>query len=329
MIQNLPTIGVIGAGRWGRNHVRTLSELGVLAAIADPSADIRDEMAKSYPGVTLYDHHQRMLSDPYIDGVVIATPVVTHALIALEAMAANKHVFVEKPLAMTPSELLELSQASAEYQKTLMVGHLLLYQPAIQFIRHFLESGQLGKVLSIHQVRRNLGTVRENENAMMSLGVHDVAVLQYLIGDLPIKCRATGQRVICAEIEDAVSVQLEYTSGLQAHIDVSWMWPVKQREMTIIGEHGALQFDELTQSVVWHNNTVIGGKREGGSETVFSDTGDVLTLELQHYIDCIQTGDIPNSDFQQGVMVCEILNTIEGQLAHERVKVPDSSHSNY
>lgn len=322
-------VGVIGAGRWGQNIIRTLSELGALAAVAEKNADALDAVKAQYPGVKCYEGFQCLLDDPAIDAVVVATPAATHAAFALAVMDAGKHLFVEKPLAMTSDEVQVLSREVKRFDHVFMVGHLLLYQPAITFMKHFIDAGRLGRLISCHQVRRNLGTVREHENALYSLGVHDVAVLQYLIDDTPVSCRATGHCVVQKTIEDDVYSHIEYESGVKAHIHVSWMWPIKQRELMVIGELGALHFDELTQTVTHHQNTVIPEKREQGSEVVYQGGGQALTLEMAHFIDCIHTGRKPKSDDQQGLVVCDILNALQGQLVHERADLPEPSHSDY
>lgn len=322
-------IGVIGAGRWGRNIIRTLSELGALAAVAESDPEACAIVAEQYPEVTCYDGFRALLDDDSIDAVVVATPAATHAAFALAVMDADKHLFVEKPLAMTKEEVQVLSREVQSFAKTFMVGHLLLYQPAITFIKSFIEAGRLGPLVSCHQVRRNLGTVREHENALYSLGVHDVAVLQYLINGTPVRCRSTGHCVMQSTVEDDVYAHIEYESGVKAHIHNSWMWPIKQRELMVIGEQGALHFDELTQTVTHHKNTVMPSRLEQGSEVVYQGSGQALTLEMAHFIDCIQSGKQPKSDYQQGLVVCDILNALQGQLVHERADVPESSHSHY
>jgi len=319
-------IGVIGAGRWGKNIVRTFNDLGVLAAIAETSDDVRELVCEQYQDAWCYANEEILFGDDEIDAIAIATPASTHFEIASKALDAGKHVFVEKPMAMTLKEAKKLQQKVKDSDKILMVGHLLLFQSAIEFIKNFLSQGKLGKVISMRQVRRNLGTVRSEENAMYSLGVHDVAVLQYLIDGAPQSVLATGQAFIQDGIEDDVSVHIRYDNGVHAHIHVSWLWPVKNRELFILGERGALHFDELNQEVVWHKNTVIPEKQEQGSEVVFKGNNQPLTLELTHFLDCIKTGAAPVSDVEHGVVVTEILQTISDQLANERTKKSDSSN---
>lgn len=322
-------VGVIGAGRWGKNIIRTFNELGVLAAICDTDQGVCKELAQEYPQATIHHKFDQLLADESLDAVAIATPAVTHVPLVLAAISANKHIFVEKPLATNSEQIGQLEQAANNYSKTIMVGHMLLYQPAISFIKTFLDTGKLGRVFSFRQVRRNLGTVREHENAMYSLGVHDIAVLQYLINDTPQRCQAVGQAINKPGVEDDISVHIRYDSGVRAHIHVTWMWPYKQRELMILGEHGALHYDELKQEVVWHKNTVVPTKKVDGAETVFTGVSEPLTLELAHFLDCIKTGKQPLSDLKQGVVVADILESITGQLSDESFRLQESSVSHY
>ena len=329
MSQSKIKVGVIGAGRWGQNIIRTFAELGALVAIADADKGVCKELANQYPDAKIYHTAKELLQDQDINAVAIATPANTHVDLVIAAIAAQKHIFVEKPLATNSEQITRLKQHANNYSKTLMVGHMLLYQPAIAFIKTFLDTGKLGRIFSLRQVRRNLGTVREYENALYSLGVHDIAVLQYLINKTPEKCHAVGQTIIRDTIEDDISVHIRYADGIRAHIHVTWMWPFKQRELMILGEHGALFYDELKQEVVWHKNTVTPEKKVEGSDVVFTGTSEPLKLELAHFLDCCHTGARPRSDLNQGIIVADILESISGQLSDERFRVQEPSNSHY
>lgn len=329
MSQTNIKVGVIGAGHWGKNIVKTFNELNVLTAVADADDGICKEIASQYPDINIYHSAQELLQDESIDAVAIATPAITHVDLVVAAIQANKHVFVEKPLATNSEQITTLEKHASDYNKTIMVGHMLLYQPAITFIKTFIDTGKLGKVFSLRQVRRNLGTVREHENAMYSLGVHDIAVLQYLVNETPEKCHAVGQAVIRQDIEDDISVHIRYQNGVRAHIHATWLWPFKQRELMVIGEHGSLYYDELKQEVRWFKNTVIPEKKVEGSDIVFTATTEPLKLELAHFIDCCVTGNQPLSDLRQGIIVADILETISGQLSDERFKLQQTSDIYY
>jgi predicted dehydrogenase len=186
-----PRVGVIGAGRWGWNLVRTLHALEVLHAVADPRDEVRDRVSVEYPDVLVLATHQDLLSSG-VDAVVIATPASTHAVLAIEALRAGKAAFVEKPFALTVEDAERIVHEADAAQLVLMAGHLLLYQPAIVWLSDFLRSGRIGWVASFYQDRLSLGTVRRLENSLWSLGVHDVAAILYLAGQEPVRLAAWG-----------------------------------------------------------------------------------------------------------------------------------------
>lgn len=244
-------VAVIGAGNWGKNLVRNFHGLGALGAIAEANSELRGKLTKEYPGVQIYDDYNEVLKTEF-PAVVIATPVATHYAVAREALLAGKDVFVEKPMTMSAMEAEELVQLADEKHRVLMVGHLLLYQPAIRFIKDYLDSGELGNIISLHQQRLNLGRVRTVENALWSLGVHDIAVLLHLVGENPLDVKTVGHCAIQPEIEDDVYLHLKFPGNIQAHLHSCWLWPEKVRRLTIIGSNGMLEFNELTQNVTLH-----------------------------------------------------------------------------
>ncbi|HEY9724312.1 MAG TPA: Gfo/Idh/MocA family oxidoreductase, partial [Oscillatoriaceae cyanobacterium] len=185
-------VAVIGAGRWGRNLVANLAALEALAIVADPDQRLRESLAGQYPGVPMVSDHRLALAGDW-PAVAIATPAPTHYAIAREALEAGKDVFVEKPLTLSSHEAEALVALARDRGRVLMVGHLLLYQPAVRFLQRFLAEGGVGELVSLHQERLNLGQARAVENALWSLGVHDVAVLLHLIGHAPSEVQACGQ----------------------------------------------------------------------------------------------------------------------------------------
>ncbi|MGC8962837.1 MAG: Gfo/Idh/MocA family protein [Candidatus Bipolaricaulaceae bacterium] len=302
-------VGLIGAGNWGRNLARTLYELEGLGAIAEIDPETRADLAGIYPDIPIYAHHRELLSASDILAVVIATPAATHYEVAKEALLAGKHVFVEKPLALRTKEAEELLDLARSKGRTLMVGHLLLYQPAIPWIKQFIRSGGLGKIWSIHQERLKLGTVRTVENVLWSFGVHDLAVLLYLTDLEPEEIQAQGQATIQKDIEDDVYLHLRFPNGLHAHLHVSWLWPERQRRLTIIGEKGMLVFDEINGEVTLHKKFVDPRLKEvdQGSEVIFKAHGDPLKMELKHFLDCVAKGEKPLSDGESAVRVVRVL----------------------
>lgn len=312
-------VGLVGAGGWGKNLAQTLHELGVLGGIAELRPEIRADLVALYPDVPLYPGHTPLLESD-LPAVVIATPAATHSPLAKEALRAGKHVFVEKPLALAAAEAEEVVALARQEGRLLMVGHLLLYQPAIRWIKESLSSGTLGELWSLHQERLNLGRVRTVENALWSLGVHDVAVLLYLVGQAPERVTARGQAVLQPGVEDDVYLHLEFPGGVRAHIHASWLWPEKRRRLTLIGEKGMLVYDEADQTVVLHRKRIAPDLTHvnEGAEVVFRGHGEPLRLELSHFLECVAKGTRPLSDGESAVLVTRVLEEGTRQLKAEQ-----------
>lgn len=300
-------IGLIGAGRFGKNHVRTLHEMGVLAGIAELDAATR-EAATEQTGVKAVSDYRELL--PEMDAFVVATPVHTHFAIAREILGAGKPVMVEKPITLSVIEAEELVALAREKNIPLMVGHLLIFQPAIRWIKQAVESGLIGEVVSVHQERLNLGKARANENALWSLGVHDVAVLLYLFGKKPTKVSCVGQSFLTAGVEDDTYLHLEFETGSRGHIHNSWLWPETRRVLNIIGSTGMLVFNEATRQVVHHRKSIDNDLNnvDLGSEVVFEGEAQPLKLELEHFIECVKTGGEP---ITSGASAVEVLRVLE------------------
>lgn len=305
-----PTIAVVGAGKWGQNLIKTFAALGVLSAIVDSDLSRSQTLANQY-NVPYYQDIDELLEKD-IDAVAIATPVFTHYELAKKALLAKKDLFVEKPITRTVAQAEDLLRLASLNQCVLMVGHLLLYQPGIAFIKNFLDEQQLGEIFSIRQIRRSLGTIRKEENVLYSLGVHDLAVLDFFFQEPIQRIIASSQQVIATDIADEMNVHLQYSSGKQAHLHLNWLWPIKDRQLMILGERGALHFDETTQEVIYHQNY---GKKDSsivqnGSEIIFKDSTQPLSLELKHFIDCILERRTPRSCGYQGRNVVELMAKI-------------------
>ena len=303
------SIAVIGAGNFGKNHVRTLHQLGVLSAVADLSPALREGVTKDYPSVRVLESFETLLTDDTIEGVTIATPAHTHYGIAKQFLEAGKDVLVEKPMTMSVAEAEDLQRIAEANGRILMVGHLLMYQPAVRFIHDFIADGKLGKVFTLHQERAKLGKARSVENALWSLGVHDVAVLLYLVGEKPSEISAFGHRGLQANIEDDLYLHLAFPSGIKATLHNSWLWPEDSRMLRVIGERGMLVYDEKAQKVTLLNKTIDAALNnvDTGSEIVFEGAAEPLKLELQHFIDSIKTRQTPVSDGRNGIEVIRVM----------------------
>jgi len=306
-------IAVIGAGNWGINLVRNLRDLGVLSHVAEVVADLRDRVQAEAGDVELLDDYRPLL-EADIDAVAIATPVPTHAAIAGEFLAAGKDVFVEKPMTLTTAEAEGLVARAEEGRRILMVGHLLLYQPAIDWLKDYLGAGELGKVYSFHQERMKLGRARAAENVLWSLGVHDVAVLLHLAGSAPAATLFSGHCGLQEGIDDDTYLHMEFPGGVKAHLHNSWLWPENRRRLTVVGEKGMLVYDELAQNVTLHRKTIDSGlqNQDGGEEVVFEGSGQALRLEMQHFIECVRTRATPRSDGKNGLDVLRVLDSVNG-----------------
>lgn len=305
-------LGVVGAGNWGKNLVRNLHEMGALAMVADSNEALLAAAREDFPGLRVEREFQTIL-DSDVDAVVIATPVPTHHRLAKEALLAGKDVFVEKPMTLNVADSEDLVALAEEKSLILMVGHLLLYQPAIQWMKKYLAEGNLGNLYSLHQERLKLGRARYVENVTWSLGVHDLAVLLYLVDEEPEKVFASGHCGLQEKVEDDVYVHLQFPSGTKAHLHNSWLWPENRRGLTVIGERGMLVYDEVNQRVFLHRKTINSDLNncDDGEELIFEGSAAPLRLELEHFVDCLETRETPISDGRNGLRVIRVLESIE------------------
>lgn len=305
------SIAAIGAGAWGRNLVRTLDQLGVLRVVAESAVSLRSPLQETYPHLEMVEDAHSLLDRSDIHAVTIATPAPTHHALARAFLLAGKDVFVEKPMTLTSAEAADLVQIAEENQRILMVGHLLLYKPAIAFIRDFLAAGRLGRVFTLHQERAKHGKARAVENALWSLGVHDVAALLHLADATPSSVSASGHAGLRPEMEDDVYLHLGFEDGRMAHLHSSWLWPEDRRRLTVIGALGMLVYDEKAESVTLFHKSIDSDLMnvDLGSDVVFQ--GDPafqpLAAELTDFIECVQTRRTPRSDGRQAVAVVQVL----------------------
>ncbi len=304
-------LAAIGSGAWGRNIVRTLHHMGALGAVAESHPPLRDQLAADYPSLEIVPCYTELLSRPDIAAVTIATPAPTHHRIAKDCLLAGKDVMVEKPMTLTAAESEDLVETAEKHGRILMVGHLLLYKPAIQFIRDYLTAGSLGKVLTLHQERMKLGKARAVENALWSLGVHDVAALLYIAGEAPAKVSFSGHRGLQDGIEDDTYLHMTFADGRIAHLHNSWLWPEDRRGLKVIGERGMLVYDEKVETVTLVKKRIDDklNNVDEGSELLFEAPRDfqALTAELQHFMSCVESRQTPRSCGRNGLDVVRVL----------------------
>jgi len=287
-------IGVAGLGYWGPNLARNFDDLGVLTALCDVDEAHRERFAARYPQAHMYRDFDELLADESVAAVVIATPVPTHYDLARRALAAGRHVLVEKPPAMRPVEIDELVATAAERDLVLMPGHLLLYHPGVRKLKALIDSGDLGEVLCVYGNRQNLGIVRTNENALWSLGVHDLSVILYLLDEEPHECVAHGRDFLTEGVEDVVFCYLRFPSGKIAHMHLSWLDPHKMRKITVVGREKMVVFDDMElerkvtiyEKAPWKRTDSYGEwqTRSGDISIPKIPTDEPLKLECQEFL---------------------------------------------
>lgn len=300
---------VVGAGNWGKNLVRNFHALGALAGVAETDDRLRDAIATTYPDITTYADFTAALETD-VPALVLATPAPTHYELAIAALAAGKDVFVEKPMTLRTEEARKLAEYADQQGQILMVGHLLLYQPAIAWMGEYLASGKAGKVLHVATRRLKLGKVRQEENVWWSFAPHDVSVVLDLLGNPQLhSVQAQGNAILQPNIADYVQVDLRFKTGQSAQINCSWYWPLTERSTVVIAEKQILVYDEVQQTVTIHHKYIDQELKhhDQGSEIVEVAASEPLKIECQHFLDCLRTRQKPRSDGWNGVAVVEIL----------------------
>lgn len=312
-------VAVIGAGAWGKNIIRNLAELNALGAICDPDQDKLASYAAEYPEAATFTDWRRLLESD-LPAVVIATPTPLHHEMAEAALRAGKDVYVEKPLTHSGEQARVLTALAAEHGRILMVGHLLLYQPAVSWIKDYIATGELGELYGIRHERLTLGRARSMENVLWDIGVHDVATMFYLTGESrPTEIRASGHRLLQLGVEDDVHVHLAFPGGVRGNLHVSWLWPETNRRTIIRGSAGMLVYDEVDQAVTLHRKWIDKdlNNHDEGSEVVYRGHGQPLKLELEHFLARLEDRQSPLSDGASAVAVIETL-----ERANELLKGP-------
>ncbi len=317
-------VGLAGLGYWGPNLARNFDDLAELAWLVDTSEERRKEAAARYPNARVGADFDEMLADDSLDAVVIATPVPTHYQLARSALAARKHVLVEKPPATRAAEMDELVELAAARELVLMPGHLLLYHPAVSKLKELIDSGGLGEVLCVYGNRQNLGIVRTNENALWSLGVHDLSVILYLLDEEPEDAVAYGRDFLTPGVEDVVFSYLRFPSGKIAHMHLSWLDPHKMRRITVVGREKMVVFDDMElerkvtiyEKAPWKRAETYGEwqTRTGDIYSPKIDTAEPLRLECQHFLRLVSGDGDREKVARDGAMVVRALERLTESL---------------
>jgi predicted dehydrogenase len=316
-------VAQVGLGAWGANLVRNVDVLADLTWICDASDERRAQFARRFPNARATASFDELLADPELEAVVIATPVPTHYALAKQALEADKHVFVEKPPAMRAREMEELVELAEQTGKVLMPGHLLLYHPGVRKLKQLVTSGELGEVLCIYGNRQNLGTIRKDENALWSLGVHDLSVILHLIDEEPSEAWARGNAFLNPGVEDVVFCFLRFPSGKIAHLHLSWLDPHKMRKLTVVGRDKMAVFDdmELERKVtIYEKGTAQPAQTFGEWQTRTGDiispkipTDEPLRLELEHFLRLVRGGST-GAEARDGLAVVRVLEQLQNAL---------------
>jgi predicted dehydrogenase len=317
-------VGQAGLGNWGKNLVRNLDELAELAWVCDVSEEHRTVVASRYPRARATADLEEMLADDTLDAVVVATPVPTHYELARKALEAGKHAFVEKPPAMKASEMEELVALARDRDLVLMPGHLLLYHPGVRMLKELIDSGSLGEVLCVYGNRQNLGVIRSNENALWSLGVHDLSVILWLLGEEPDEAVALGRDFLQPGVEDVVFCYLRFPSGKVAHMHLSWLDPHKMRRMTVVGKEKMVVFDDMElerkvtvyEKAPWEPAESYGEwrTRTGDISSPKVPNDEPLRLELQHFLGLVENGPGDYREALDGLAVVRALDRLTESL---------------
>jgi predicted dehydrogenase len=322
-------IGVVGLGYWGPNLARNFDAIPAseLAWCCDVSPERRRTITERFPGVRVSEDLGELLGDPDLDAVALATPVPTHAELSRVVLEAGKHCFVEKPLAQSVADAEEVLAAARASGRMLMVGHLLEYHPGVRKLRELADGGQLGdRIYYIYGNRLNLGKLRADENALWSLGAHDVSVVLHLAGEEPQEAVAHGQSYVRDGIEDVVFCFLRFPSGLCAHLHLSWLDPHKERRFTVVGSQRMATFDDMAlEGKVTVYDKGFDEDARGYGEYI-TRSGDIfspqivntepLRIECEHFVDSIVEGRQPQSNGESGLRVVRVLEELQRSLEH-------------
>ncbi|MEQ9505799.1 MAG: Gfo/Idh/MocA family oxidoreductase [Hyphomonas sp.] len=340
--RNFVNIAVVGYGYWGPNLVRNFSELpdARVHTVVDLNPKLLELVNKRFPVSKTTTDFQEMLRDPEVDAVAIATPVKTHFPLAMEALKAGKHVWLEKPMAETPQQAKALVDEAEKRGLVLHVDHTFIYTGAVRKIKELIDSGDLGKILYFDSMRVNLGLFQRDVNVISDLGVHDFSILDYLFNEHPVAVSASGINHFPGTPENLAYITLFYDSGLIAHANVSWLAPVKLRQILIGGSKRMITYDDLEPSEklkIYDKGVSFTddpqkiqemrvGYRTGDMWAPKLDGSEALRVEGEHFVDCVINGKTPITDGRLGLRVVEVLEAATNSMRSRGATVHIPSH---
>jgi UDP-2-acetamido-3-amino-2,3-dideoxy-glucuronate N-acetyltransferase len=311
-------VALVGCGYWGKNLARNLFQLGRLGWVCDSDAGALKRARASWPGVRTTRSFAALLKERSVRAVVIAAPAVRHYELSRQALEAGRDVFVEKPLALRVPEAEKLVTLARRRKRVLMVGHILEYHPAVRKLAELVSSGDLGEILYVYSNRLNLGKVRAEENILWSFAPHDISVILRLLGALPDWASTTGQHYLQHEVADVTMTCLGFPGRTRAHIFVSWLHPIKEQKLVVIGSRKMAVFDDVAREgklklydkgIEWQLGLPV--VRQTAESTLFFPEVEPLREEVSHFLDCIKTRSTPLTDGENGVRVLRVLDACQ------------------
>ncbi len=318
-------IALIGAGYWGKNHLKNLHRLNVLHSVLELSKEILQERKKEFPGAVFVTEDSFIINNPDIRAVVIAAPAARHYELAKKYLLAGKDVLVEKPLALTTAEGQELVDIAREQNRILMVGHILQYHSAVIKLKELIDAGELGEIRYIYSNRLNIGKLRTEENVLWSFAPHDISLISMIMnGEEPVHVDAHGGAYVKAGIYDTTLTTLEFKNGVKSHVFVNWLHPFKEQKLVVVGSEKMAVFDDVSDKklliyphkINFDGDIPVAMKAE--SYPVEFEMKEPLREELLHFIHCIETRETPKTDGIEGLNVLKILEMAEKRLNYKR-----------
>lgn len=332
----MKNIAVVGTGYWGKNLVRNFHALGTLHTVCDVNPETVKAFCDQYPGIQGVTSFPEILSNPDVTGIAISTPAPTHAALIKESILAGKNVYVEKPLCLSEEEGKILVSLAKEHNRILMVGHLLWYHPVVLKLKELVDQGELGRIQYIYSNRVNLGKLRREENVLWSFAPHDISVILGLTGEMPESIRAQGGNFLHQQIADTTVTLLNFSSGIRAHIFVSWLHPFKEQKLVVVGEKQMAVFDDTVpweeklqlypHSIEWNDNVPVAHKADATFVDVAQD--EPLRAECAHFLECIASPQQPRTDGAEGLRVLKVLNACQASLEQEKKIVLSEADQN-
>lgn len=321
-------IAVVGAGAWGKNHIRVFSEMSNarLKYICDRDPSKLISLQKTYPQSKVVEDLRPILDDPGVKGVVVASSALSHYSLSKELLLADKDILVEKPMALNSKDAEEMLKIAEKRGRILMIGHLLIYHPVVNRLKEMVDSGELGEIYYIYTQRVNLGVIRQDENALLSFAPHDLSVILHLLEVEPLVVTAHGESYIQKGIEDVVFLGLQFSDGKMANIHLSWLDPHKLRRITLVGSKKMVVFDDMetSEKLKIYDKGVKNLSYDTYGEYLSLRFGDItipsikmvepLRAEAEHFIQCIESRKEPKTGGQDGLKVVKILMAAQQSL---------------